>query len=69
MLRSLGTGCLHMTSCAGVKFGCPQLAVARVLVVQLATEKPNRTAIFDINMRRDQHFTTCFFVELAGSVK
>ena len=31
-LRPLGTGCLYMVSCAGVKFGCQQLAVARVLL-------------------------------------
>ena len=56
-----------MVSCAGVKFGCQQLAVTRVLV-QWVAETPTRTAIFDINMRRDQYFTTYFFVELAGSV-
>ena len=52
--------------CRSAKFSCQQLAVARVLV-ELVAEKPTLTAIFDINMRRDQHFTTCFFVERVWS--
>ena len=51
----------------GVKFWIQQLAAARVLV-QFVADSPDRTAMFDINMRRDQHFPTCCFVGFAGSV-
>ena len=64
----LSQGVFYTVPCAGVKFGCQQLAVARVLV-QLVAIKPKCTAIFDINTRRDKHFTTCFFIELAPGVR
>ena len=56
-----------MVSCAGVKFGCREVAVVRVLV-HMVDEIPNGTAIFDKNMREDQHCTTYTSVELVGSV-
>jgi len=56
-----------MVSWAVVKFGIQQLAVARVLV-QFVADSPDRTSLFVDNMRRDQHFPTCCFVDLAWSV-